>query len=155
MNNKIKNIVVTVAFVLFMAIFVGQCVAAYFSPVSFSSSERRPLAQFPDKITWQGIVDKTVIDDFEDYTVDQFPLREFFRRVKAKFQFGVLGLKENNGYAVEDGYIAKIEPQFNNENINISKEKDICLKLFEFVLFCCIIVLLEFKPNPINMLAKK
>ena len=120
MNNKIKNIVVTVAFVLFMAIFVGQCVAAYFSPVSFSSSERRPLAQFPQNITWQGIIDKTVIDDFEDYTVDQFPLREFFRRVKAKFQFNVLGLKENNGYAVEDGYIAKIESQFNNENIEYS-----------------------------------
>ena len=120
MNNKIKNIVVTVAFVLFMAIFVGQCAVAFFNPVSFSSSERRPLAQFPQKITWQGIVDKTVIDGFEDYSVDQFPLREFFRRLKAKFQFDVLMLKENNGYAVENGYIAKIEPQFTNENIEYS-----------------------------------
>ena len=120
MNNKIKNIVVTVAFVLFMAIFVGQCAVAFFSPTEFSMAERRPLAQFPEKITWQGIVDKTVIDGFEDYSVDQFPLREFFRKLKAKFQFDVLRLKENNGYAVENGYIAKIEPQFVNENIEYS-----------------------------------
>ena len=120
MNNKVKNIVVTVAFVLFMAIFVGQCAVAFFNPVSFSTAERRPLAQFPQNVTWDKIVDKTAIDEFEDYSVDQFPLREFFRKVKAKFQFNVLGLKENNGYAVEDGYIAKIESQFVNENIEYS-----------------------------------
>ena len=120
MNNKIKNIVVTVAFVLFIAIFVGQCCVAFFNPVERSESERRPLAQFPEDITWAGIIDKTVINGFEDYTVDQFPLREFFRSLKAKFQIYILGLKENNGYALEDGYIAKIENEFNTEYIDYS-----------------------------------
>ena len=78
------------------------------------------MAQFPDKITWDGIVDKTVIDEFEDYSVDQFPFREFFRSIKAKFQLNVLGLKENNGLATEDGYIVKIEQDFVDKNVDYS-----------------------------------
>ncbi len=120
MNNKIKNIVVTVTFVAFIAFFVIQNVIIYFNPAESSSAERRPLAQFPENITVEGVLDKTVIDGFEKYTADQFPLREFFRSLKAKFQLNVLGLKENNGYAVEDGYIAKIEPEFIAENIEYS-----------------------------------
>lgn len=115
MSDKIRNIVVTCIFVLFIFFFAAMCIVNYFNPTATSESERRPLAQFPDEMTWQGIVDKTVIDEFEDYSVDQFPFREFFRSIKAKFQLGVLGLKENNGLAVEDGYIAKVEQNFNDK----------------------------------------
>lgn len=116
MKNNIKNIVVTAAFSLFLAFFFVLCIVH--EPVAISESERRPLAQMPENITWEGIVDKTVIDGFEDYSVDQFPFREFFRSVKARFQLNVLNLKENNGYAVEDGYIAKIEQDFNSTFVN-------------------------------------
>ena len=120
MNTKIKNIVVTSVFVLLIAFFFVACAVCYFNPKDISESERRPLAQFPDKITWQGIVDKTVIDEFEDYSVDQFPFREFFRSIKAKFQLNVLGLKENNGIAIEDGYFVKIEQDFVDSNVDYS-----------------------------------
>jgi hypothetical protein len=80
-----------------------------------SEAERRPLAQFPNDISWESIKDKTAIDGFEDFVVDQFPFREFFRGIKARFQMNVLGLKENNGLAVEDGYIVKVESTFNEE----------------------------------------
>ena len=120
MNNKVKNIVVTSVFVVFLAFFVFMCGYNYFNPTEMSAAERRPLAQFPDEITWQGVVDKTVINEFEDYSVDQFPFREFFREIKAKFQLNVLGLKENNGLAVEDGYIVKIEQDFNEESVDYS-----------------------------------
>lgn len=113
MQSKIKNIVVTGAFLTFLAFFAVLCGFKFKNPAETSESERRPLAQFPEKITWEGIVDKTVIDEFEAYTVDQFPFREFFRSLKAKFQLNVLGLSENNGLAVKDGYIAKIEQEFN------------------------------------------
>ena len=83
MNNKIKNIVVTSVFTVFIAFFVVMCAICYLNPQETSSAERRPLAQFPEEITWQGVVDKTVIDEFEDYSVDQFPFREFFRGIKA------------------------------------------------------------------------
>ena len=122
MNNKVRNIVVTSVFVAFLSFFVVCCGYKILNPTESSSAERRPLAQFPNasEITVEGIVDKTVIDKFEDGSVDQFPFREFFRNIKANFQMKILGLKENNGYAVEDGYIAKIEPEFSAENIEYS-----------------------------------
>ena len=120
MNNKIKNIVVTSVFITFIAFFVVMCAVSFFNPTETSTAERRPLAQFPENITWEGIVDKTVIDKFEDYSVDQFPFREFFRSIKANFQLNALQIKENNGFAVEDGYIAKIEPEFITENVEYS-----------------------------------
>ena len=120
MNNKTRNIVVTSVFVVFIAFFVAMCTVNYFNPAESSDAERRPLAQFPENITWEGIVDKTVIDGFEDYSIDQFPFREFFRGVKAKFQLYALGLKENNGLAVEDGYIVKIEQDFDDKTVDYS-----------------------------------
>lgn len=120
MNNKTKNIVVTSVFVAFIAFFVIACGVKFFSPDATSEAERRPLAQFPDKITLEGIIDKTVIDKFEDYSVDQFPFREFFRGIKANFQLNVLNLKENNGLAVENGYIVKIEQDFIDKNVDYS-----------------------------------
>lgn len=120
MSDKVKNIAVTLSFVLFIAFFSVMCVVRYFNPVATSESERRPLAQFPDEITWEGVIDKTVINDFEDYSVDQFPFREFFRALKANFQLNVLQLKENNGLAVQDGYIAKIEQDFTKDLVDYS-----------------------------------
>ncbi len=120
MQKKVKSIAVTFAFLITLAFFVGMCVKMYFSPVANSESERRPLAQFPTEITWESIKDRTSIEEFEEYSVDQFPFREFFRTVKAKFQLNVLGLAENNGLAVKDDYIAKIEPEFTEELIDYS-----------------------------------
>ena len=50
----------------------------------------------------------------------QNSLREFFRGLKATFVLNVLGLNENNGLAVEDGYIAKIEGEFNPDLLDYS-----------------------------------
>ncbi|MDD5899599.1 MAG: DHHW family protein [Lachnospiraceae bacterium] len=120
MQKKIKNIVVTCAFVIFLALFAGLCVTRYFRPAEISESERRPLAQFPENITWAGIIDKTVINGFEDYSVDQFPFREWFRALKANFQLKVLCLNENNGLAVKNDYIAKVEQDFTPELLEYS-----------------------------------
>ena len=127
MVTKIKNIVVTLVFTLFIAGFATLCVLCYFNPVAHSDTENRDLAQFPENITWEGILDKTVIDKFEDYSVDQFPFRELFRSIKAKVQYNVLGLKENNGYVVEKGYICQISKDFNDETValSINKVKDL------------------------------
>ena len=120
MQKKIKNIAVTFSFLVALTFLVGMSVKMYFHPVATSESERRPLAQFPTEITWESILDRTSIEKFEDYSVDQFPFREFFRSLKAKFQLNVLGLAENNGLAVKDGYIAKIEPEFTDALVEYS-----------------------------------
>ena len=120
MNPKIKNIAVTLTFVLFFAATVMLCLLRASDPLTYSAVEKRPMAQFPKNVTWQSIIDKTSIEQFEDCTVDQFPLREYFRFIKAHFAMGVLGLKENNGYAVENGSIAEIKSSFDQQNLDYS-----------------------------------
>ena len=120
MNEKLKNMIVASVFVAFIGVLAVLSVVRIFDPVERSEAERRPLAQFPSQITWEGVVDKTVINAFEKANVDQFPFREFFRSVKAKFQYNILGLKENNGLAIEDDYIVKIEQDFVESNLNYS-----------------------------------
>lgn len=123
MNHKTKNIIVTITAIATVALLVVLCAGAYFDPVPRSESERRDLAQFPEEITPSGILSKTVMEEFEDYTVDQFPFREFFRCLKAHFQLDVLRLKENNAMAVADGYIAQIQPAFSPDLIDASLDR--------------------------------
>ena len=123
MQNKTKNRIVTVLFSAFIAFFTVMSVyTGFFNPTATSEAERRPLAQAPTNVTLESIKDKTAISDFEDFVVDQFPFREFFRSVKARFQMNVLGLKENNGLATEDGYIVKVESSFNDKFVSDSIE---------------------------------
>lgn len=123
MCDKIKNIVVTSVFSAFLAFFAIMCVYGYFNPEATSVAERRPLAQFPEKITWEGIVDKTDISKFESASVDQFPFREFFRGIKANFQYNVLGLKENNKLTIIDGQIIKVENTLYEDSLNAAGKK--------------------------------
>ena len=102
----------TLTYVCFTAFFVVMCLCAAVSPREYSDAERRPLAQFPEKITWDGLTDGTAIKQFESFSVDQFPLRETFRGLKGAYQWKLLGLKENNGLALQDGYFAQITPEF-------------------------------------------
>ncbi len=120
MNKKIKNIAVTLTFVLFIATAVVLCALQAGTPLTYSSVEKRPMALFPTNVTWQSIIDKTSIEQFDDFTVDQFPMREFFRSIKAHFALNVLGLKENNGYAIENGWIAEIKSSFNQQYLDYS-----------------------------------
>lgn len=125
MSNKIKYIVTTVTFTVFIAFFVVLCILRAFHPVEYSNVEKRPLAQFPENITVESVLntkdeDKSTIKQFEKYTVDQFPFREFFRTCKAHFVLDVLHLKENNGYTVKNDSIIEIKQNFNEKNIKYS-----------------------------------
>lgn len=123
-----KNIAVTLTFVLLLALGLAACIWSGAHPKSYSRTEKRPLAQFPRDVTWHSLVDKSSIDQFEDFTVDQFPARQFFRALKARFVTEVLGQKQNNGYATEEGSIAQIKTAFDDESIDysLSRLADVC-----------------------------
>lgn len=82
------------------------------APDLFSDSERRELEQMP-KFSLESVMDGTFMTDFESYTLDQFPLRDTFRRLKAHFAFDVLGQKDNNDIYVADGHASKMEYPLN------------------------------------------
>ena len=134
MQNKLKNIIVTSVFVAFIAFFVVLCTITHFNPKDYSTVEKRPLAQFPTNITWAellnnrdtvnpetGEVTKSPISQIGDYTVDQFPFREFFRSLKAHFAMDVLHMNENNGYAVKEDSIVVVKPSYTEEELKALK----------------------------------
>ena len=60
-----------------------------------SITERRELAKFPE-LSFNTLVSGSFMKNFENYTLDQFPLREFFRKIKAQSEIGVFNKLSNN-----------------------------------------------------------
>ena len=81
-----------------------------------SDSERRELAQFPE-ISAEKLLDGSFMTDFEEYTLDQFPLRDSFRKLKAGVHYYVLGQRDNNDIYLSDGYAAKLEYPLNEKSL--------------------------------------
>lgn len=120
MTNKIKNIVQTVIFAVFLLTVSLLCV--FGKSEEFSDSERRALEQMPE-INTQTISEGSFMTDFESYTLDQFPLRDSFRTIKALSSKYLLGLSDNNGIYSKDGIIGKLNYPLNKESVNKSCEK--------------------------------
>ena len=97
------------AMALIAAVWLTLAVWCWLRPSNPSSvSERRPLAQFPG-ISVENLTNGSFMEKFEDYTLDQFPLRDTFRRLKAGFHTGVLLQKDNNGIYITGDQAAKLE----------------------------------------------
>ena len=97
--------------------------AAWFGPAEdFSDTERRKLAQFPN-LNIQTVLDGKFMTEFESYTLDQFPLRDSFRRLKALFHYNALGQKDNNDIYIADGYAAKLEYPLNEVSVSNALKK--------------------------------
>ena len=97
--------------------------AAWFGPAKdFSDAERRKLAQFP-VLSGKTVLDGKFMSEFETYSLDQFPLRDAFRRVKALFHYHVLGQKDNNGIIIQEGFAAKMEYPLNAQSVEHALEK--------------------------------
>ena len=80
--KKIRNILTLALSGLFLA---GFLLAAILTPDRTDSlSERRKLAQRP-ALRASAVADGTYMTAFEKYTLDQFPLRDSFRALKAFF----------------------------------------------------------------------
>ena len=108
---------------LVAALWLALCAAAWLSPAEdISESERRKLAQFPE-LTVETLLNGKFMSEFEEYTLDQFPLRDNFRQLKALFHYNVLGQKDNNDIILFGGYAAKQEYPLNENSVNKALEK--------------------------------
>ena len=124
MTNKVKNITVTCVMAV---ILFGLSFWTWFRPADdFSTSERRPLDQFPE-LSWNTIFhderEKTFMNTFESYTLDQFPLRDTFRTLKSIASFYVFGNKDNNNIYIEDGYAAQLEYPIKEDSLDNAANK--------------------------------
>jgi len=102
--------------IVLVALWAILAAWAWFGPKKeISESERRPLAQFPG-VSVSDVVDGKFMSAFEDFTLDQFPLRDTFRQVKSLFHYYCLGQKDNNDIYLSDGYAAKQEYPFREDS---------------------------------------
>ena len=114
MNDKIKNIVVTVVFcVMIFGIFI-TCLLK--TPDTISKTERKKLEPFPTlsfatsgetKESLESIKSTKFMKDFETYTLQQFPLRDKLRTVKAFVMYNILNQSDNNKIYVVDGQVSQ------------------------------------------------
>ena len=111
MKNKI--LVISFLVIIYGFFFINILVPDQ----EISKSERRKLQQFPE-LDIDDILDKDFMEDFDDYSVEQFVLRDEFRSLKASYSFNVLGMLDNNGYFVKDDVIYKSLYPTNKKSIN-------------------------------------
>ena len=144
MNTKVKNTVTSLVFIIFVLAVSLCCILR--TPTETSQSERRPLAQFP-KYQWGEYVTlsngstefkeikdfdakedlnitvlnssiKNYIAGFDDYSLDQFPLRDTMREIKAFVELKIFNKKDNNDLYEVDGYISEMQPALDFDSLN-------------------------------------
>ncbi len=114
MKQTIRNIGICAV----VAMWILLIVLAWFAPAkTLSTAERRPLKQMPD-ISADKLLSGSFMKDFESYTLDQFPLRDSFRTLKALYAYNALQMRDNNGIYMEDGYAAKLEYPLNQVSLS-------------------------------------
>lgn len=116
---NVRTICMTVV-VLLWAVLTA---AAWFAPAkAMSEAERRPLAQAPE-MTATSLLSGSFMKDFDEFALDQFPLRDTFRTVKSLFHFGVLNQSDSNDIYIADGYAVKQEYPLNVDSLNHAAER--------------------------------
>lgn len=106
-----------------IALWLGLAIFAWLKPAQeTSTAERRPLEQFPE-VNSETILNGKFMEDFESYTLDQFPLRDSFRQLKALFHYDVLMQRDNNGIYIAAGFAAQLEYPLNADAVDYGLER--------------------------------
>ena len=101
-----------------VGLWTALMLLAWFSPAEAASeAERRPLAQMPS-VSAEQLLNGSFMEGFEEFSLDQFPFRDGFRKLKALFHFGVLNQSDNNDIYIADGYAVKQEYPLNSESVD-------------------------------------
>lgn len=111
--SNLSNKLLIAFFILFIS--GGFALHMMMPDKTFSSVENRSLEQMP-KLTLENAADGSFMEDFETYTTDQFPARDFWVATKAWCE-RLSGKRENNGvyFSEQDTLINRLdEPSAEN-----------------------------------------
>ena len=117
--KKIRSFGFATLILLWAALVAGS----WFGPAKdISESERRPLAQLPElsvKTVWEG----KFMGKFENYTLDQFPMRDTFRQIKSLFHYNALGMSDNNDIYLAGDFAVKQDYPLNEVSLKHALER--------------------------------
>lgn len=118
--DKKRNTIYVIAFAV---LFFGLTIFTWVKPADdFSATERRPLDQFPT-LNVETIFSGKFMSEFEEYTLDQFPLRDVFRSIKAMTHLYVFGQTDNNDVYIADDYVSKLDYPLSEKAMNNAVNK--------------------------------
>lgn len=117
---KNKNIVITIAF--FSILIFTFLINIIVEDKMISITERRKLSQLPE-FSISKIFKGELTNEFENYAVDQFVQRDFFRQMKAFYSTNIYKQRDNNNYFEKDGAIYKMEYPLSKINVNKNTDK--------------------------------
>ena len=113
MSDKIKDIVVTIVFLItIISLFLINIIK---KDTDISIAERRKLATMPE-LTTKSLFDGTYFKKFDSYVTDQFIERDTFRKIKIDIELSTKG-EYNNLYMYDDYIVEEIFP-LNTNSIN-------------------------------------
>ena len=118
--KNFKNIISTLVFAILLVSASLICVLK--PETAYSTSERRPLANFP-KLNVETVTNGEFMQKFDEYATDQFPLRDKLRSVKAYFKMNIFNMLDNNGLFMTEGHISKIDEPENEYMMDYAVER--------------------------------
>ena len=120
MQDKTKNIIISIGFVIVLIVMLIANILA--TDVEVSIAERRKLVQFPE-ITLEKILKGDTSKEFEKYVTEQFVKRDAFRSIKSFFSLEIYRQKDNNNLFIKDGAIYKMEYPLNEAGLEKTAKK--------------------------------
>lgn len=101
-----KNKILTITFCLFIS---GIFIINLFTPdQELSYAERRYLKKLPD-LTITNLLDGTISNNFESYSLDHFISRDRLRTLKSLIELNLFNKQDNNKLYYHDNHIFKME----------------------------------------------
>lgn len=118
MNNKIKDIVLTIIFITFLFTFMIVNIMKKDDDISYS--ERRKLQKM-QKITYDSVINGTYFNTLDKYTTDQFIWRDNFRKIKIDIDL-LTKNNYNNLYLYKDYIIEETYPLNKESVLNVTNK---------------------------------
>ena len=108
------SLTVTACFFLLIG---GFSIAALLMPdTELSKEERRHYAIAP-KLTWDSVVSGKYMTELEDYLLDQFVGRDWFRTVKTEVETMLFGKSDANGYVLYKDGLYQLDTDWKEANV--------------------------------------
>ena len=118
MNDKIKDIIVTLVFLFtIISLFLINVIK---KDTDISIAERRKLATMPE-LTIKSLFDGTYTKKLDSYVTDQFVERDTFRKIKINIELSTKG-EYNNLYMYNDYIIEETYPLNKESVINVTNK---------------------------------
>ena len=114
MSDQWKNRIVIVTTGILLFSFSIACLLKPSDEVSLS--ERRPLTQFPSPDTG-SLLSGSLMEKFDKYAVDQFPMREAFRHLYSTVSLDLLGKSDIEGLYLKDDMAIAMEYPMHEDSL--------------------------------------